>query len=279
MPRRPSTKKFRAPRAQRKKRTYKSKKMDNLEVVRQTFHLSSAVTPSQGVSVSNYVYWQISPSPYLSAANGVAVSLQSSPEFALYKNMYDQFRVHSVTLSVKPRANMTEAVGLVHGIDTSLITLGKNVFYSVEDRDGAAPASIAALKKYSSVKTHRCDKSMSRTYNIKYEGPNGWFDCQKPANQEQVQTNLGLDGGITVYGESLMEAYNVLLNDTWADLEVYYQVSFRGKALISIKVDEDTGDVTVGQTPLGTLETIQVFKSNDDIPNFGSIGLTGGRIE
>ena len=271
------TRKPRAPRKSRVARAKRvsNKKINNLEVVHHTMKTCSAVNPSQGTSISNYVYWMNSASPYLSGGQSVSNSLISLPEFALYRQMYDQFRVHSVNIKVIPRARIAEQTALYTNLDS--VTLGKNVFYSVIDRDGIAASSIPTLKKYSSVKTHQCNKPMSRSYVVKYEGPNGWFDCQKPQFQMDIQTNLGLDGGITFYGESLMESLNQETNPVWADMEVTYKVSFRGKALIALKVTDD-GTVEISQTPLGTLELPQVFSSADDVDHLGSIDLVGATI-
>jgi len=267
----------RKPRAPRKKKVARAKRAraNNTDIVHQIIKMSGAVNPTQGTNVSNYVYWMNSVSPYLSGSQSVSQSLSSSTEFALYKQMYDQFRVHSVNIRVVPRYKTTEQVAL--NLTEATLTMGKNVFYSVIDRDGIAPSSIPALKRYSSIKVHKNDKPMSRTYVVKYEGANGWFDCQQPQMQNAIQSNLGLDGGITFYGESFMENLNEEVNGIWADMEITYKVSFRGKSLISLKVGEE-GQVTVSQTPVGTLELPQVLLTNDDVDHFGAIDLTGNTI-
>jgi len=187
-------------------------------------------------------------------------------------------RVHSVTLKIIPRANMTEQSNLITLNDTAYLTAGKNIFYTVEDRDGIAPASIQTLKKYSSVKEHRNDKKMVRTYRVKYEGQNGWFDCQDTGAMDQIQQNLGLLGGLTVYGESFIERSGQVLNSVWADVEVTYNMTYRGKALVSIAVDADTGKVTLADTPSVTLEALQVFTGNDVVNHFGSVDTSGNQI-
>ena len=238
--------------------------------------MTTAITPSQGLTVSNYVNFFVSPAPG-TGTGVITVPLLSTPEWALYRQMYDQCRVSSVTMKLIPRASMTEQSNLITLNDTSYLTAGKNVYYTVEDRDGYAPGSIPVLKKYASVKVHRNDKVMSRTYRVKYDGPNSWFDCQNPSDLPEVQQALGLFGGMTVYGESFIERSGQILNSVWADLELTYQVSFRGKALVSIAVTED-GAVTLSQTPVGTLEAIQIFKGNDEIDHFGSVDLSGNQI-
>jgi len=250
--------------------------MNNTEVYKQTIKMTSAITPAQGVTTSNYVNYFISPVPGTGNGN-VSVALQFSPEFGLYKTMYDQFRVHSVTMKIIPRSSNTEAIQLILNNDNSTISAGKLVYYSVEDRDNNAPGNINAMKKYSSVKTHRMDRSVSRTYRVKYDGPNSWFDCQNVNSLADVQKSIGLWGGITVYGESFPERYLQVLNSVWADLEVTYQVSFRGKALVDLQYDPDSGEVTL--TPLSVdTEAPQVFSSADEIPNFGSVDTSGNQI-
>lgn len=266
----------RKPKAQRK-RSRKGKKVDNTEVVRHTIKVTSAITPAQGVAVSNYINVFISPHPGSGNSN-MTVPLVYSPEYGLYCNMYDQLRVHSVTIKVIPRATQAEAVFMAVESEGAApaVTLGKNVFYSVEDRDGPPPGNIGTYKKYSSVKTHSCVKPMSRTYRVKYDGPNSWIDCQNRDSFSQIVSSLGLTGGVCLYGESFMENKNQIMNSVWADLEVTYQLSFRGKALVSVALNDD-GTITVSQTTL-TSEAIQVFSSNDDIPSFGSVDLSGNTI-
>lgn len=248
----------------------------NLETYRQVIKQTATITPAQGVTVSNYVNFFVS--PVLFGGNYNTLSLSGSTEYALYNKMYDQMRVHSVTLKIIPRANMTEQSNLITLNDTAYLTAGKNIFYTVEDRDGIAPASIQTLKKYSSVKEHRNDKKMVRTYRVKYEGQNGWFDCQDTGAMDQIQQNLGLLGGLTVYGESFIERSGQVLNSVWADVEVTYNMTYRGKALVSIAVDADTGKVTLADTPSVTLEALQVFTGNDVVNHFGSVDTSGNQI-
>lgn len=262
----------------RRPRKRSNRKVDNEEIVKHTIKVSSSITPAQGVTVSNYVCMFVSPNSGI-GQNNMTMPLGYSPEYLLYCQMYDQLRVHSVTMKVIPRATQTESVFLAVESEGAApaVTVGKNVFYTVEDRDGVAAASIATLKKYSSVKTHSCVKPMSRTYRVKYDGPNTWLDCQNRDVLNQITQTLGLQGGITLYGESFMENKNQILNSVWADLEVTYQLSFRGKALVGIAVGED-GSVTLSQKPLGSLEALQVFHSTDSIDHFGSVDVDGNTI-
>ena len=253
------------------------KRAANLDVVKQVIKISGSQSPVQGLAVSNYAYSFFSPTPG-PAVGGVSLSLLGSPEYAMFRQMYDQVRVQSVNVKLVPRYNATEATAFTAAIDNATLTAGKQVYYSVIDRDGIAPSSITSLKKYASVRTHSMNKPMSRTYTVKYEGANGWFDCQNPALMDQIQQNLGLWGGITIYGESFLEDFAGLFNGIWADVEVTYNVLFRGKALLSIAVDVDTGNVTLSQTPTGTLEQVQILVSHDDIDHAGAVDLSGNPI-
>lgn len=263
----------RAPR----KRVRKNRKVDNEEVVKHTVKVTSAITPVQGITVSNYINVFLSPNPGQGNSN-MTVPLTFSPEFLLYCQMYDQFRVHSITIKLVPRATQTENVFLAVESEGAApaVTLGKNVFYSVEDRDGVANGNINTYKKYSSVKTHSCTKPMSRTYRVKYDGPNSWLDCQNRDSFPQIVQSIGLGGGISLYGESFMENKNQVYNSVWADLEVTYQLSFKGKALVNIAVGED-GEITLSQETL-VAEELQVFASSDKITSFGSVDASGNTI-
>ena len=251
------------------------KKAHNMDTYRKSIKLTAVIIPAQGVTVSNYVYAFVGASPSGGVGNQTC-GLTSAPEFALYNQMHDQFRVLGVSVRVVPRATVTDQVALTLNADNSTVSLGKQVFYTAEDRDGIAPGNIETLKKYSSVKVHKMTKPMSRSYRVKYDGPNTWFDCQSTPAYDQVQKALGLWGGLTLYGESFPERFGQVFNSVWADLEVSYDVVFRGKALINIAVAEN-GSVTLSQVALDVPD-IQVFKSGEEIPHFGSIDLSGNTI-
>lgn len=261
----------------KRKAALRRKASNNVDTTFKTIKLTSMITPAQGVSVSNYANVFFSPNP--GTPGSITCALNKSPEFNLYCQMYDQFRVHSVTIRVVPRYNVTELTAFQASVDQLAggLSVGKSVYYTVEDRDGLAPAVISTLKKYSSVRTHRIDKPMWRKYGVKYDSPYSWFDCQNPDQLTDVQKVLGIFGGITLYAESLPEVFTTLLNKPWADVEVSYNLTFRGKALVQIAVGED-GAVTLSQTPSHTVEALQVFDTNDQIPNLGSIDVSGNII-
>lgn len=253
---------------------------NNMDTRTEIIKLTGAIVPTQyapggSQRVSNAVYGYWSPSPQFNAGLvPQSMPLFASKEFSLYRNLYDQFRVNSITLTVIPRYTMTDAATLVALTDGTIpqMTMGKGVFYTVEDRDGVAPANIEALKRYASVKQHKINKRMSRKYSVKYG--NTLFDCQDPAGLDDIQRSLGLKGGITVYGESLPELANATANGVWADVEVVYSVTFVGKAAVGLTANED-GSITVSQGDESSNFPLQQYKSNEDNINQGSIDGSG----
>lgn len=251
---------------------------NNLDSRTEVIKVTSAIVPVEGERVSNFVYGYWSPSPQFNA--GVVPQSQplfASKEFTLFRNLYDQFRVNSVTLTVIPRYTMTDSATLVAIGDGSppQITMGKGVYYTVEDRDGYAPSNIESLKRYASVKQHKITSRMSRKYNV--SNRKMLFDCQDPAGLDDIQRSIGLKGGITVYGESFPEVLNTKNNGVWADVEVAYNVTFVGKSAIGISVNED-GSVSVFQPDPAATETLQQYLSNEDNIHLGAIDLSGAMI-
>jgi hypothetical protein len=253
---------------------------NNMDTRTEIIKLTGAIVPTQFTPggterLSNAVYGYWSPSPQFNAGLvPQSMPLFAAKEFSLYRNLYDQFRVNSITLNIIPRYTMTDAATLVALTDglTPQMTMGKGVFYTVEDRDGVAPANIEALKRYASVKQHKINKRMSRKYSVKYG--NTLFDCQDPAGLDDIQRSLGLKGGITVYGESLPELTNVTKNGVWADVEVVYSVTFVGKAMVGLTANED-GSITVSQGDETSLFPLQQYLSNEDNIHQGSIDASG----
>jgi len=233
----------------------------------------SVLVPVQGALVSNYLNCFVSCVPGPGLSNNTC-PLNQSTEFALYNQMFDQFRVTALKVRVVPKITQVDAVALNEG----QVTIGRGVYYTVVDRDGQVPSSISAIKKYASSKTHKMTKSATRYYSIKYDGKDQWFDCQDKTAVADVQKSLGLWGGISVYGESFPEFSNVASNDSWADLEVEYSVSFRGKALVGIVANDD-GSVTLSQPDLEELDPVTVYKAVDGSAlHIGSVDLSGNLI-
>ena len=236
----------------RKKRTFKRKvaKKSRQTMKKETHMLikaSGVLQPTQGATVSNYVYNMFSPQVDLTQNN--ELRLYSLPEHRLYLNMFDQYCVKGFKMTIKPKYNVIDA-SVIANTD---ITVGSGVYYSVIDKDGQAPSNIVQLKKYDSVRTHKINKTMNRSYFVTNSN-RIWFDCQLPANDASVRSLMGYNGGITIYGESFPEKNPQFTNNSWADIEIVYYVTYRGKTLSSMSVNAETGAVTI--TSPDTLENV-----------------------
>lgn len=261
-----------------RRRVAKRAAMNNNDVHRAVIQVSGWSRPQQGISVSNYVYWYASPNPTLSLTPTPILPLFNVNEFTLNRNMYDQFRIKGVSIRVVPKYKTLEAAQALASEGTAL-KMGTGVVYTVEDRDGIAPSNIAALKRYASVKTHSIFKTINRYYKVNYNKSNTWFDCQDPAGLLDIQRSLGLAGGITLYGESLPEYDGTIINEPWYDLEFKYYCEFKGKAQLSLSVDQDTGAVTVAKDSPSYAETTVCGVRTDSNPSSGAVDLSGALIE
>jgi len=273
------------PRQYRKKASKKGKKagrkararMNNMDDHRVVIKTAGSITPLQGLTVSNYVYTYWSPGIGLSIPTGQSQPLASCAEWQLYRNMYDQWRVNRVTVRIIPRANVVDAVGLIAQNDTGSITQGKGVYYTVEDRDGIAPGYIGSLNKYASVKVSRLTSRLTRSYSPT-NNKSLWLDCQDQAGLGEVQRTMGMMGGITLYAESLPEVAGTLTNSVWADVEVSYDVTFRGKCLVNI-IKNDDGTVTVAPVDEGNMELPFSVNTQEGNQHAGAVDLSGNVIE
>jgi len=256
-----------------KKTSKRENNMDDHTVVHK---VAGSITPLQGLTVSNYVYTYWSPAPnYLTPSQ--SNPLFSSSEFNLYRNLYDQFRVNRVTVRIIPRANVTDSVGLIVQNDSAALTQGKGVYYTVEDRDGIAPGYIGSMNKYASVKVTKLTSKLTRTY-APTNSKNLWFDCQDPAGLDQISRSIGMRGGITLYAELLPEVLNTVLNSVWADVEVLYSVTYRGKAMVNLTVNDD-GSVTAAPVDDATMEVPFSVKTQEGNNHLGAIDTSGNVIE
>jgi len=197
------------------------------------------ITPVQGVSVSNYIYSVATMDP-----TGTAAAFTTNAEFNLYKLQYDKFRVNSITVRVKPKANMLDQALAQN--DTGLTLTGDGLVHTCIDRDGAAPSSIAIISRYPSYKSYSVLKPFSRTYSVRY--PTGiWLDCQAVGSFSMAK-ELGLTGSITMYLENLLEDSGEIFNEPWAEVTVETNIVFQGKTSNSLTgVYDDLGNL-VGVT-------------------------------
>lgn len=200
----------------------------------------SSLTPTQGVSVSNYVYNIFSMDP-----TGPYAGYISNAEFNLWRLQYDKFRVNSVKITVTPKANVLDLATGANN-DASFNLTGDGMVHTCVDRDGAAPSSTAIISRYPSYRKYSVLKPFSRTYSIKY--PTGiWVDCDKPG-AFTLAKELGLTGGITIYAENVLEDNYEAFNEPWAQVVVEYNIVFQGKTSNSLSGVYDGSGNLVGVT-------------------------------
>lgn len=217
------------------KKTLRRKRLANKDVLNRVFTSSFNLTPAQGVSVANYVYWT---QPIWNYANNVDVTRNT--EFLLHAMQYDRWRINAIKMSVYPKANVMELATAQN--DGSYNVVGDGRCHTVVDRDGNGPNNISQMQRYASYKSHSILKPFSRTYSVKYPA-DSWLDCQalKIAETFDMRNQIGLAGGITLYAENFLEDNYEAFNEPWANIEVKYFCSFQGKTManVTVSVDED----------------------------------------
>jgi len=237
----PSMAKAKAMVSKSKKRA-KSKNMDTFYLAAKTVAL---ITPSQGGTVSNYVSWWIQ---LLTATTNVGVS--QNAEFNLYRTMYDQVRVNSVSIKIVPKANVLDQRQAQN--DALVNNSGDGLIHTAIDRDDQPPANIARLTRYPSYKKYSVLRKFARSYSVKY--PDGiWLDCQNIYSDDTLLTRLGLTGGIYLYAENILEDNSEIVNEPWAQVEITYGCVFRGKTSTNLSYDAVTGAVTMTPTQPGQI--------------------------
>ena len=203
--------------------------------------------PGQGGLVANYYYWT---QPMWNNANQVDITKNSM--FLFYCMQYDRWRINSITIKCKPKANVMDATLAQQDGNYNLV--GDGLVHTVIDRDGNAPQNVSALSRYSSYKAFSVLKPWSRTYSVKYP-KDTWLDCSKLGptqdNAFDLRNNIGLAGTITVYAENFIEDNYEIFNEPWATFIVEYNVSFQGRtgSAIAVSVDEDGNPTTVTLRP------------------------------
>lgn len=245
-----ATRKARKPTMAKAKRMVAKAKKRQVRKNQDTFFLKARVegtiVPSQGVLTANYVYWRVNLDP---TQPTFGMSHLTNAEFNLYSKMYDRYRINGAKLTITPKGNVFDSARAQQ--DAAFMLSGSGVVHSVLDRDGPAPSNIAALTRYPSYRKHSVLKNFSRSYSVKY--PTGvWIDCQSPATFPAAK-ELGLTGGITVYGENFVEDNGEVFNEPWAECVVEYNIVFEGKTM---------GNLSFGTDPSGNV--IEVCLKNHD---------------
>lgn len=206
----------------------------------QNFKISSKLIPTQAVTQSNYMKYMFSPF----SVEG-SFLLRDLAEFRVFTNMYDRYRITGVNVRVIPRITQTTQQ-VIGGNDND----GTGVFYTAIDRDSVCPSSINAMKRYKSCRVHKQTASMTRGYNVKYP-KEFWMDTRldvNPGESSPFYTNarqIGLTGGITLYGENFTERSGQVLNYVFADVEVTYKCVFQTYNPQGLSLDGETGEVTI----------------------------------
>ena len=133
---------------------HKAKAKKNMDTFFFKSKVTAAITPTQGVTVANYIYNTFTLDP---AGNGSAYT--NNAEFQLYRSMYDKFRVNSVKVTFTPKANVLDQVN--NNNDATLNTTGDGMVHHVVDRDSVAPSNIARLTRYPSYRKTSVLKSFT----------------------------------------------------------------------------------------------------------------------
>jgi len=217
----------------------------NKDVLYRSFVSECTLTPVQGVTVSNYMYWT---QPMWNSANLMDVT--QNKEFLLHALQYDRWRINSITVKVTPKANVLDQI---NAQNESLTLTGDGTIHTVIDRDGNAPPNVAPLLRYTSYKKYSILKPFSRTYSVKYPADT-WLDCQKLQtndNNFDLRNQIGLAGTITLYAENILEDWLEVLNEPYAVLSVRYNLAFQGKtqANLSVTVDDNGNPTQVTMKP------------------------------
>ena len=232
--------KSRKPTVARAKRVVTKQRKQKAKLNMDTYFLKTKslfnIAPTQGVSVSNYIY-----NVYTLDPLGVQSQYLNNAEFQLWRLQYDKFRVNSVKVTFTPKSNVLDQVNAQN--DALLNVTGDGMIHTCLDRDGSAPSSTAMVSRYPSYKPMSIMKTWSRSYSVKY--PTGvWIDCDMPQNF-RMGKELGLTGGITMYAENFLEDNAEIFNEPIAEVKVEYNIVFQGKTSNSLSgVYDDLGNLT-----------------------------------
>lgn len=261
------------------KRHYKSRKpavkksavrkkavAQGLDQIRRSFKMTTALTPGQGVLVSNYIRSFVSPQP---GATSGTLSWSTNPECRLFRSMYDRFRINSISIRIVPRANVQLSIG----VGGSSQNNSQGMYYVGFDRDSVGPSSVIQMKRLKSTKAYSQLKGCRHTYSIKYPKGVTWdtladYDSPESGTRNMMQS-LGIYGGITIYGENFPENADRILNNTWADMELSYNMTFYSYSPRDIQYDPETDQVTIRQTDEPEGEAVQPLVYTGD-PSFGT---------
>lgn len=233
MPRKSTSKTSKKPTMRKAKRMVSKQRKTKAKKNMDTFFLQAKYTgtiaPVQGTTVSNYLFWN----PSLFDPTDMTY-IGNNSEFKLYQAQYDKVRINSIRVVITPKANvLDQAIGQA---DAQYNVTGDGMVHTCVDRDGKVPASIAKIQRYPSYRKYSVMKKFTRTYSVKY-GIGQWLDCQDLQNSATKLSTMGLSGSICLYAENLLEDNYELLNEPWADYEIFFNCVFQGKTSASLSFD------------------------------------------
>lgn len=192
--------------------------------------------PQQGLNTSNYVSQFFSLLP-----DADFVSVVNNADFTIYRSLYDRFRVNSMLVQWTPRPNVLDQFNSQTD-DTN--NLGDNMLHYVADRDGRGPTNIGSMLKYSSYFKTSCLYKHSRKYGASY--PRGiWLDTNAPTDKSQLVKGMGLQGGLSVYGENFLEDGGEVWNEPLGTFTIWWRVVFQGKVAGKVTYNSETQEVCI----------------------------------
>lgn len=215
-------------------------KKSNSDTEYMTFTSEGQLIPSQGLTVTNYLYTAV---PLITSTT--AIGCTQLKEFVLYNNQYDQVRINSVTVRYIPKANVLSQVDAQ--LDAVYNLAGDGLIHHVIDRDDNAPSNVGSLQRYPSYRKSQIFKPFTRRYSVTYP-PGVWLDSQNIYSDETLLRRLGCFGGVYMYAENILEDLNEIFNEPMATIQVTYGVVFRGKTSGNLAYNTETGAITI--TPL-----------------------------
>lgn len=211
--------------------------------INKKFNVSTIVAPTQGTTVTNYLYQFFS--LYDNNA-GIPTLLTNNGEFQVNCLMYDRFRVRGVTVTFVPHANTLDQS---QNQNDALNYLGDGMLHSIVDRNSVPNSGdMGTFMRYGSHRAISLRKKQSRSYFVNYP-TNVWFNCLNPPNGSYITQygGWGLTGGVGWYAENLMEDVAELWNEPIGVFNITYHVQFSGKSIPRIlKMVDLSGNPVIG---------------------------------
>lgn len=216
---------------------------------------SVTITPKQGVTVANYIYSQ-----FALMDSSASYGVTQNAEFNLYRQLYDKVRINSIKVRIVPKANMLTQVEAQN--ENQLNVQGSGMYYTAIDRDGQAPSNVAAIIRYPSVRRTNVLKPVTRTYKITWP-TSVWLDTASIYSEQDMLQRMGCFGGVTLYGENVLEENLELFNEPFAAVELEWNCVFQGKTSASLSLAED------GSVCVKAHDTITNLEQSDVTPIYG----------